>query len=167
MLTAAQLGLEFAAVFGGSGIVVRGSLHYSAGARARTEAELIDRVRGFHAYHRSLGWGGCSYNAVVGDDGTIVLASPPTRKGAMVAGQNTGMVGICVPGTTGDQPTAACLASIRWLLARWHTREIPAAHRLPRPARQLEWRVHRDWPGQATACPGDMTRDFRELIHGL
>lgn len=164
IITARQIGLAFQWVWGANPYIAKGGAHYSASPSVNTAAELVAAVRSFHSYHRSLGWGGVSYPALIGDDGTIVLASPPRRLSAQVANQNTGMVGICIPGTTGDRITPEAEASLRWLLDHWHTSAVPAEHRLPRPARQLDWRVHREWPGQSTSCPGDMTPQYKELL---
>jgi len=159
IVTAAQLGLRFQYLWNGKGTVYRGAGHYTAGPRAPGRAKLIELVRLYHGMHP----GGLAYEAVVADDGTVALVNPMNRKGAAVASNNTGMVNICVPGTTGDRMTAACKASIKWLLANWHTTKIPKAHRLPRKARGLDWRGHRYHPGQSTACPNVMVHDYKEL----
>lgn len=161
IITAAELGLTFQYVFGYAGPIYRGAWHYSAGSRAKDADALVTLVRSFHAYHKSLGWGGCSYPALVADDGTIVLANPISRKAAAVASNNTGMVGICVPGTTGMRLTPQCMDSLRWLKTSWHTETVPVVHRLPRPAGELDWRGHHEFPGQSTACPGAYLQDYR------
>lgn len=163
IITAAQIGLRFQWVFGSTGWIYRGGGHYSAGERAADASALISLGRSFHGYHLSLGWGGCSYPALVADDGTILFANPVDRKSAQVASNNTGMVGTCAPGTTGDRLTARQKASLEWLMPSWHTRAVPAAYRLPRPAAQLDWRGHHEFPGQSTACPGDMLPDYKEV----
>lgn len=163
IITARQLGLRFQYIWGTKGTVYRGAGHYSAGRRVANATELAAEVRSFHAYHASKGWGGASYEAIIADDGTIALANPTDRKSAAVAGQNTGMVGICCPGTTGDRMTAASKRSAKWLFDNWHTRKVPAAHRLPRPARELGWKGHKEFPGQSTACPGSMLEDYRKV----
>lgn len=163
IITARQLGLRFQYIWGGKGTVYRGAGHYTAGRRVANATELAAEVRSIHAYHAGKGWGGASYEAIIADDGTIALVNPIDRRSAAVAGQNTGMVGICCPATTGDRMTAAQKASVRWLLDNWHTRKVPAAHRLPKSARQLEWRPHNRWPSQATACPGVLASDYYEL----
>ncbi len=163
-ITAAQLGLRFQYVFDTKGPIYRGAGHYTAGGRARNATELAAEMRADHRYHASKGWGGLSYEAMVADDGTIGFGNPIDRKSAAVASNNTGMVSICVPGTTGDRMTPACKASIRWLLANWHTSQVPKAHRLPRPARQLDWRGHREFPSQSTPCPGEFLVDYKELF---
>lgn len=163
-ITAAQLGLRFQYVFGGKGDPYRGAGHYTAGRRVRNATELAQEMRNDHRFHGGKGWGGLSYEVMVADDGTIGFGNPINRKAAAVANNNTGMVGICCPGTTGDRMTAAQKRSVRWLLDNWHTRAVPAAHRLPKPARKLGWRGHREYPGQSTACPGVMLADYKEVF---
>lgn len=163
IITAGQLGLRFAYVFGPKGQIYRGAGHYTAGRRARNASELAAEMRSDHAFHASKGWGGLSYEAMIADDGTIGFGNPVDRKSAAVAVNNTGMVNICCPGTTGDRMTDAQKASVRWLLDHWHTTKVPKAHRLPRRARELTWHGHREWPSQSTACPGAMLDDYKEL----
>lgn len=163
IVTAAELGMTFAYVWGAKGPVTRFGLHYSAGAKATSPADTVAKARAFHAGHVANGWGGGSYEYVVGP-GVIVCLNPTNRKSAAVAGQNTGMAGVCVPGTTGDRLTALEKATLRYLRDNAHTTRFPARHRMPRPIRQLDCRPHRYFPGQATACPGDYTRDYQELF---
>lgn len=160
IITAAQLGLRFSYPFGTKGTVVNGAGHYTAGGRSADAAALREEMRRDHAYHASLGWGGLSYEAMIADDGTIGLGNPTDRKSAAVANMNTGLVNICCPGTTGDRMTAAQKASVKWLLANWHTAKVPPAHRLARPAHGLTWKGHNQWPGQSTGCPGAMQADY-------
>jgi N-acetylmuramoyl-L-alanine amidase-like protein len=164
LITAAQLGLSFQNVFGAKGNVYRGTGHYTAGARCPGAERLMAEARSDHAYHKSKGWGGLSYEAMIADDGTIVLGNPMYRKGAAVASQNTGMVNICCPGTTGDRISAGQKRSIQWLLDNWHTSAVPAAHRCPKPPRTLTWHGHKEWPLQSTACPGNMLPDYHEVL---
>lgn len=163
IITAAQLGLRFQYIWGAKGRPYRGAGHYTAGARCKDATALAAEIRSVHAYHAGKGWGGISYEALIADDGTIGLANPVDRMSAGVGGQNTGLVNVCCPGTTGDRMTAAQKRSVAWLLDHWHTRRIPAAHRLPRPARELGWLGHKEYPGQSTACPGDMLDQYHDL----
>jgi N-acetylmuramoyl-L-alanine amidase-like protein len=162
-VTAAGLGLTFQYVFGTKGNVVRGAGHYTAGRRASNASELAAEMRSDHRFHKAKGWGGLSYEAMVADDGTIGFGNPMNRKSAAVASMNTGMVNICCPGTTGHRMTAAQKKSVKWLMNNWHTSAVPAAHRLPKPARSFGWKGHRFYPGQSTACPGVMINDYKEV----
>lgn len=164
IITASQLGLRFQYVFGAKGSVYRGAGHYTAGRRVAGVTQLAAEMRSDHAYHASKGWGGLSYEAMIADDGTIGLGNPMARKAAAVASNNTGMVGICCPGTTGNRMTARQRASVKWLLDNWHTTAVPKAHRLPVRADRLDWRGHREFPSQSTACPGDMLGQYHELF---
>jgi hypothetical protein len=163
MITAAGLGLGFQYVFGTKGSVFRGAGHYTAGHRSANAEALKAEMRNDHAFHKSKGWGGLSYEAMVADDGTIGFGNPIDRKSAAVASNNTGMVNICCPGTTGHRMTDAQKRSVRWLLDNWHTSKVPKAHRLPKPAKNLTWRGHKEFPGQSTACPGDMLSQYKEI----
>jgi hypothetical protein len=160
--TAAHLGLTFTYPFGYKGKVIRGGGHYSAEERARGMSDLERLAKSFHAYHKGKGWGGLAYEALVADDGSVIFGNPMDRKGAAIASMNTGLVNICVPGTTGDRMTAECKRSIRWLMDNWHTTAVPARHRLPVPARSIPWKGHREWNNNS-ACPGDMLADYHEV----
>jgi N-acetylmuramoyl-L-alanine amidase len=161
IIVAAQLGLTFQWVFGDKGNVFRGAWHYTAGHRSKDKKALIAEMRADHSYHKGLGWGGLSYEAMIADDGTIGFGNPVRRKSAAVASSNTGMVNICCPGTTGNDLTEAQGRSVAWLKRNWHTSKVPKAHRLPKPASSLGWKGHREWPLQSTACPGQMLDDFK------
>lgn len=155
IITARQIGLTFQYVFGPKGRVFNTAGHYTAGHRASGKAALIAEARSDHAFHRSKGWGGLSYEWMIADDGTIVCGNPTNRKSAAVALHNTGLVNICMPGTTGDKPTEAQAATLRWLLANAHTSAMPAAHRSPIDLRRVSLRGHKQFPDQSTACPGN------------
>jgi hypothetical protein len=163
MLTAAGIGLTFQFVFGQKGTVFRGAGHYTAGHRVADAAALAAEMRSDHNFHKGKGWGGLSYEVMVADDGTLGFGNPVTRKSAAVASNNTGLVNICCPGTTGDRMTPQQKASVRWLMDNWHTAAVPAAHRLPLPARSIGWKGHRFYPGNLTACPGVMDQDYKEV----
>lgn len=164
LITARAMGLSFQWVFGAKGSPFRGAGHYTAGGRTASASALVAAVRSFHAFHKSKGWGGGSYEAIIADDGTIAFCNPPGRMSAAVAVNNTGMANICCPGTTGDRMTSAQKASARWLLANWHTSKVPAEHRLSKPARAFGWLGHHEYPSQSTACPGQMLSDYREVF---
>ena len=163
-VTARGLGLTFQNVFGAKGAVIHGTGHYTAGGRAKNATDLAREMRADHAFHKGKGWGGLSYEVMIADDGTIGFGNPMSRKSAAVASHNTGMVNICCPGTTGDRMSDAQAASVRWLRANWHKRVVPSAHRLPRPMHEIQWKTHREWPDQATACPGDMIPDYKRVL---
>lgn len=154
MITAASLGLRFQYVWGGKGPIVAAAGHYSAGPRAADEAELRVEMRRDHEYHAGKGWGGLSYEYMIADDGTLGLGNPTDRKSAAVALHNTGLINVCCPATTGDRPTAAQMATLRWLLANAHTSALPRAHRSPVDLRKITLRGHKQFPDQSTDCPG-------------
>lgn len=163
IITAEAIGLTFQNVFGTKGTIFRGAGHYTAGHRVANATQLIAEARSDHRFHKSKGWGGLSYEVMVADDGTVLLGNPIWRKSAAVALNNTGMVNICCPGTTGDNIAQKQRDSIEWLFDNWHTSAIPAAHRLPKDAGKLTWKGHKEWPQQSTACPGDMLDDYHRI----
>jgi predicted nucleic acid-binding Zn ribbon protein len=164
IITSRQLGLTFQYVFGNKGAVYRGTGHYTAGHRSSNATELAAEMRSDHAYHKGKGWGGLSYEVMIADDGTIGFGNPVDRKGAAVASQNTGMLNICCPGTTGDKISAGQERSIKWLRANWHTSAVPSAYRAPKQMADLAWHGHKEWPLQSTACPGDMLSDYHRIL---
>jgi hypothetical protein len=159
-ITSAELGLTFQWVFGGKGKIYRGAGHYTAGHRVPDRRALAAEMRMDHSFHRGKGWGGLSYEVMIADDGTVGFGNPPGRKSAAVALNNTGLVNICCPGTTGDNMTARQKDSVVWMLRNWHTSKVPAAYRLDTDARFLLWKPHLRWPSQSTACPGNMEADY-------
>ena len=163
-ITAAGLGLTFQDVFGPKGTPFRGTGHYTAGQRVKDAQGLKREMLADHAFHKGKGWGGLSYEVMIADDGTIGFGNPMRRKSAAVASTNSGMVNICCPGTTGDRITEAQERSIRWLRANWHTKAVPSAHRLPRAMHTLQWKGHKEWPSQSTACPGQMLADYKKVL---
>lgn len=161
LITARQLGLRVQYVWGAKGPLDSVAGHYDAGTKVHSDAELIARVRSIHRGHLNLGHGGIAYEAVVAGR-TIVLANPMNRKSAAVANQNTGLASICVPGTAGDRMDDETRETVQWLIANWHTRAIPAEHRLPRPARSVPRLGHKEFPGQSTQCPDLYLIDYRK-----
>ena len=154
IITARSIGLAFQNLFGDLGPEVDVTGHYSAGARARTWQEGVARAQSFHADHKAKGWGGIGYHFVIADDGALICARPTLLKGAHTALHNTQNLGINCPGTTGDRPTTKQQATYRWLLANAHTAALPQAHRTDRDLRQARLHGHKEWPDNATACPG-------------
>jgi hypothetical protein len=158
IVTAATLGVSFDWVFGARGKPYRATGHYTAGPRAKNAEDGKRIAKQIHAQHRNQGWGGCSYDAIICDDGTLILMNPPGRKSAHVAQNNTGNAAVNCPGTTGDKPTAAQQDTFRWYLAHSHTSRVPKAHRQPVDLRKVRWYGHNDLG--ATACPGSYKRMF-------
>jgi hypothetical protein len=163
MFTSGQLGLKFQNLFGPKGTPQKTAGHYDAGHRAKDMDALKKVMRGHHAYHLSIGFGGLSYEAMVADDGSLGLGNPMWRKSAAVAGQNSNLVSICCPGTTGDKLTEAQIRTCLWYLRNAHTKAVPAAYRSPVKLSALTLKPHKEYPGQTTACPGDQTPQWHEI----
>lgn len=153
-----NLKLNVRDLFGPLGSVFAVTGHYTAGPRDRSDAEACDLWRRYHNEHAAKGWGGIGYHLGITAAGTLVLLRPVRLKGAHTASHNTGNVGVVVHGTTGDKPTAAQAATFRWLLANAHTSAMPESHRVDLRGKTL--RGHKDWPDNATACPGEFHRMY-------
>lgn len=153
-----RLGVTTRSVFGPIGHIYRATTHYAASARARNLSEGLRLARAFHRLHaQKFNGAGLSYNLLIPDSGELILGRPLSSKAAGVAGQNSGNVHVNFFCTAGHVPTIEQERTYRWWLANGHTAAIPASHRLPRPARTLDIRGHRSWPGQSTGCPGNFT----------
>lgn len=118
------------------GKVVYFICHYSASSAATTAVAM-------HEFHRSKGFAGLGYCAVIEANGTIVIGRGWNRRGAHTLGWNDQWA-VCVPGNDEAPPTKAQVVSLQWLIAN---REEAAG-------RQLIVRGHREMPGNATSCPG-------------
>lgn len=166
IVTARQLGMTFQYVWGYKGAVYRFAAHYSGSPQVDSEQGTINAALSFHNYHKSLGWGGGSYEYVVGP-GIIVCMNPVNRLSAGVANQNTGMANVCVPGTGNDRMDEMTRQTVAWLFRNAHKRIFPKPHRMPRPIKApLDRRGHREFPGQSTSCPGAYLPTYKELFRG-
>lgn len=164
IITARDMGLGVQNLFGQLGPETRVSCHYTAGPQDRSDQHAIDLCRQYHAYHRSLGWGGIAYHFCVTRKGTILGLRPTLLKGAHTAYTNSNCIGIMVHGTTGGRMTEAQRRSVRWLLRNAHKRTMPAAHRTDRRLYKADIRGHNQWPRQSTSCPGTFQRDYDDII---
>lgn len=152
-----QTGIRPANVFGALGPETKVTTHYAASPRAKNLAEGIQLTKQFDGYHRSKGWGGCSYHFLIPDTGELILGRSTLHKGAHVLNTNSNNVGINFFCTTGHKPTKAQARTFLWLLANAHTDALPKSHRTDRDLRKADIRGHKFWPGQATSCPGEFT----------
>jgi hypothetical protein len=151
-------------VFGALGPERKVTTHYAASPRARNLEEGIRLTRSFDAFHASRRWGGLSYHYLIPDTGEVILGRSTFHKGAHVGGMNSGNVGVNFFSTAGDQPTEAQAETFMWLLANAHTPALPAPHRTDLDLRNADIRGHRDWPSQATGCPGFFTPEHLRRI---
>ncbi len=132
---------------------VRGTVgHYSAGARARDMAEGVARAKAFHADHLGRGWAGIGYHYLIPDDGTIICCRSTFHLGAHVDSNNSGRIGVNMPGTTGDRPTKRQARAFNWLIHNAHTALMPRLHRTDLDLSTRPLKVHNDL--MATGCPG-------------
>jgi N-acetylmuramoyl-L-alanine amidase-like protein len=158
IVTARSMGLQFRAnqlaPMGPERSVVG---HYSAGARAADVTAGIERARSFHRDHLARGWAGIGYHYLIPDDGAIVCCRSTFYTGAHVLSNNSGRIGVNMPGTVGDRPTTRQARALDWLLRNAHTTAMPRAHRTDRNLHPLPRFGHKDL--MATSCPG--------LFHGM
>lgn len=161
IVTARALGLTFRNLFGELGPETSVVGHHTAGPKDRDRRHAADLIRTYHRQHAAQGYGGLGYHYMIARDGTILCGRPTYLKGAHVAAQNSGRIGVVFCGTTGDKPTRAQARSYRWLLAHAHTSALPRAHRTDRDLRRVPVLGHKDVPGQSTACPGTHHRMIR------
>lgn len=162
IITASEIGIYPDGIFGSLGWPGYVTGHYTAGPVDKNDEHAIELDQAYDRYHRSLGWGGIAYHYNITRSGTIIGLRPIGQKGAHTANANTSNVGVMMHGTTGDRPSEAQQKSLRWLLQNAHTSKMPAAHRAPRRLIECTRRGHKDWPGQATACPGEFHQTYLE-----
>jgi N-acetylmuramoyl-L-alanine amidase len=158
IVTARSIGLEFiTARLGAMGPENSTVGHYSAGARAKNRKEGIARAIAFHADHKvRLGAAGIGYHYLITDDGTIICGRSTFHNGAHVLKQNSGRIGVNMPGTLSktvrDRPTKRQARAFNWLLHNAHTDAMPRVHRTDRDLSKLEITTHKDL--MDTSCPG-------------
>ena len=137
--------------------------HYSAGPRARNATDGIARAKQFHREHQipisqggRIGGAGIGYHYLITDDGVIICCRSTFFRGAHVLKNNTGRIGVNMPGTltktVKDRPTRQQARAFSWLLNNAHTDAMPRAHRTDRNLSKVQRFGH----GQlmATSCPG-------------
>lgn len=93
-------------------------------------------------------FGQVSYHQVIELDGAIVRTLPDDRRGAHVAKNNTGNIGICY---VGGVDAAMKPTDTRTAEQRTSMRRIVADYQRRYPG--IIVRGHRDWPGVNKACP--------------
>jgi hypothetical protein len=108
------------------------------------------RIQQIQAYHIDTnGWCDIGYHFIVSQDGQIWQVEDETRVAAHVGNHNTGNVGVALLGDfTNAEPSQAQLdgaARITQWVAGTYGIATDTAH----------VKGHRDWPGAATACPGN------------
>ena len=128
--------------------------HYSATPRARDWRAGVASAKSFHQYHLSKGWAGIGYHYLISDDGAIMCCRPVLYQGAHVLRMNDALVGVNMPGTTGDRPTRRQARAFWWLLHNAHTGAFARPHRCDVALSNFRVRGHRELPNQSTACPG-------------
>lgn len=142
--------------------------HYSGvPGRAKNLKEGIAKAKSFHAFHLSKGWAGIGYHYLIPDNGAIICCRSTFHNGAHTLNNNSGRIGVNMPGTLQgppkpvirDRPTRRQARAFNWLLHNAHTTAMPRVHRTDRDLSRLPIFGHKDFSGQGTSCPG--------LFHGM
>ena len=116
------------------------------------------QVRAIQAFHMDTrGWCDLGYHFLVGSDGRVYEGRPLHLRGAHVANQNTGSIGVSFMGCfhssqctsfPPNRPPEAMVRAAGSLLGR-----LSRMYAIPLDADAV--RGHRDFPGASTSCPGD------------
>ncbi len=138
----------------------RVSVHHTA-SPADDGGDAAARMRQMQAFHMdSNGWCDIGYHFVVAQSGVIYQGrSDEQRPGAHVGNQNAGNIGISFIGNFSEQEFGEVQMESGARLMRW----IKDTYEIPWDRESV--RGHREWPGQATACPGeDLLASLDELM---
>lgn len=123
--------------------------HYSGASENQTP-------RSIQAYHMDTrGWSDIGYNFLINKRGEIFEGRGFLVVGAHVANHNTPTMGVCFIGDTPDDLTPAAKLAGIWLRAECDRRKRLA---LGSRARSLLVKVHGDYSGASTDCPGSAIR---------
>jgi hypothetical protein len=124
--------------------------------RSTDMQRVADRLERIRHMHRQKGWGDIGYHFAVDPAGRIWEARPLRYQGAHVKDHNPGNIGIVALGNFEVQsPTQAQLEGLRRCLHLLMQAYGVAAGQV---------HTHREWPGAATACPGDALQAHVERI---
>lgn len=119
------------------------AVHWSAGPTSQTPREI-------QRYHMEVrGWTDIAYSWLVDDAGVIYEGRGWGRAGGHTLGFNSVCHAVCFIGTEDSQVSARAIDAINEVIAE-HDARYGAGYVRP----------HRDFPGAATACPGDLLARF-------
>lgn len=126
------------------------TLHYT-GVTSTSYADFgdsPDEIRSIQAYavNAKKPW---EYNYAVDTEG-VVWEYAGTYQAAHSAGENLEAIGVILLLGVNEAPTERMIDAVRWL--RW----VLVAFQTLRPYGQHEVRPHKDMPGAATPCPGQL-----------
>ena len=130
-------------------------IHHSASSSASYKG--IDTIKSFTNTHiNTNGWHGIGYHYVVAPDGTIYKTGYANEKRWSVGGNNSYTISIMLIGNLHEEdPTDEQMDAAVWLaneLSRAYDVEVDNI------------KGHREYPNQATLCPGIDMADFRNDI---
>lgn len=128
----------------------RMTFHHTAGSNS--DADPHARMRSTQSYHiNDRGWCDIGYHFIVARNGEILQGrSRANRPGAHVEGQNDGNLGVGIFGNyVSVEPPEQVLDSVARIYHWVHeTYGVPLSREVIKG--------HREWPGTATECPGNM-----------
>lgn len=139
----------------------RMAIHHTAGPQT-ANGSVIERLQGTQAYAMDSG-GYCDipYQMLVGFDGTLYEGRALTlASGATGGGNNPGNLAVCFIGCY-HTPEAQCVGGeghepTDAMMLRGQLLVQTLAELEDIPASEDSIRGHRDWPGNSTACPGEL-----------
>lgn len=127
------------------------TFHHTVTPNNENGATARARMRQIQSSHQNAnGWCDIGYHFTVSSNGTIYRGrTTSARLGSHVGGQNTGNVGVALLGsfvssTPNDTAIIGLARIFAFMADKWSI-----------PANGTAIRGHRQWPGQATSCPGD------------
>jgi hypothetical protein len=139
----------------------RMAIHHTAGA-ATTGGTVMGAVQALQAYAQDSGeYCDTPYQFLVGFDGTLWEGRALAYTSGATGGNNDGNIAVCFlgcyhpsscPNGAGDPATDEMIDGAQLLV-----RTLVELHGIPSDADSI--RGHRDWPDNATACPGDYVYD--------
>jgi len=139
----------------------RMAIHHTAGPQT-ANGSVIERLQGTQAYAMDSGsYCDIPYQMLVGFDGTLYEGRELTlASGATGGGNNPGNLAVCFIGCyhtpdsdcvggEGHEPTDAMM-----LRGQLFVQTLAVLEEIPTTEDAI--RGHRDWPGNSTACPGEL-----------
>lgn len=132
------------------------AIHHTATENAQTPQDIAD------IHINKNGWGGIGYHFLVDKDGKVFYVGDISTARANVSNMNEKVIGIGLIGnfTEGRVPSAEQLSSTR-ILCNFLISDLTD---LPNVSSWEAVKGHKELPGQATVCPGDTWKDWKQEL---